>query len=195
MSLGKLLDLEGPFSSQSSMLTGLLNGKISPTEYVRHIAGIGQLEVVLKSSNWATLGRVTEQWRPDAFDAQPVAPLPNVVALGPEFVHIDDAALYFHRRLARPHVAETLGVIFRRDYYGRFVAQEPLTNRVYATAQEQVLINPCWRPRAHRGACVLPIAPSPRFWFARALANGSTIASGQWTFAMSPRALSVWALR
>ncbi|WP_315250633.1 DUF4329 domain-containing protein [Pseudomonas fragi] len=142
LSLGKLLDLEGPFSSQSSMLTGLLNGKISPTEYVRHIAGIGQLEVVLKSSNWATLGRVTEQWRPDAFDAQPVAPLPNVVALGPEFVHIDDAALYFHRRLARPHVAETLGVIFRRDYYGRFVVQEPLTNGVYATAQEQVLINP-----------------------------------------------------
>ena len=142
LSLVRLLDLEGPFSSQSSMLKGLLAGKVSATEYVRHVAGSGQLDVVLKSSTWATPGRVTGQWRPDAFDMPPAGVQPNVVALGPEFVHIDDAALYFHRRLPRPHVEETLGVILRRDYYGRFVAMEPLTNGAPATAQEHVLINP-----------------------------------------------------
>ena len=141
-SLNPLLSLDGPFSFQSSMLVGLISGKVRPTEYVRHVAGSGQLDVHLTSSLWATEGRVTMAWRPSAFDI----PLsngskPHGVALGPHFVHIDDAALYCHRRLAHPHAKNVVGAIFRTVFEGKYVPLEPEHNGSAANAPEHVFIN------------------------------------------------------
>jgi len=141
--LSTLLSLEGPFSSQSSMLLGLLSGKVRPTEYVRHVAGNGQLEVLITSSMWATEGRANMAWRPNAFDI-PIAngSKPHGVALGPHFMHIDDAALYCHRRLAHPHDKNVVGAIFRTVFERRYVPLEPEFNGMAANAQERIFINP-----------------------------------------------------
>lgn len=140
--LNTLLNLDGPFSSQSSLLAGLLSGKVRATEYVRHIAGSGQLDVLITSSIWATEGRANTSWRPNAFDI-PVAngSKPHGVALGPHFLHIDDAALYCHRQLVHPHGKNVVGAIFRTVFERRYVPLEPEFNGRAANAQEHVFIN------------------------------------------------------
>lgn len=142
LSVNTLLNLEGPFSSQSSLMTGLISAKVRPTEYVRHVAGSGQLDVLLTSSLWATEGRATTAWRPNAFDI-PVTngSKPHGVALGPHFVHIDDAALYCHSRLAHPHTHSVVGAIFRTIFERKYVPLEPEINGVPANAQDRIFIN------------------------------------------------------
>ena len=137
-----LLDLDGPFSSQSSMLGGLISGKIRPTEYVRHVAGSGELQVLLSSSLWATVGRVTTAWRPNAFEI-PIGSgsRANVLSLGPVFNHIDDAALYCHRRLPHPHAQDVMGAMLRSSVKNLYVAVEPLTNGVVVNGQDRIFLN------------------------------------------------------
>lgn len=137
-----LLDLDGPFSSQGSMLTGLISGKIRPTEYVRHVAGSGEMQVLLSSSMWATEGRVTTAWRPNAFEI-PIGngSRANVLSLGPLFNHIDDAALYCHRRLSHPHGQDVVGAILRSSVKHLFVPVEPLTNGVAVNGKDRIFLS------------------------------------------------------
>lgn len=159
LSVNTLLNLDGPFSSQPSMLAGLASGKVRATEYVRYVAGSGTMDVLLTSSMWATEGRVTTAWRPSAFEI-PVAngSKPQGVALGPHFHHIDDAALYCHRRLAHPHSKNVVGAIFRTVFERKYVPLEPVINGIAANAIDRIFINP-WQEQSSANPRLLPIAP------------------------------------
>lgn len=159
ISVSKLLSIEGPFSSQPSMLAGLLSGKVRATEYVRHVLGSGQLDVLITSDIWATVGRATIAWRPSVFDAGAAnGSKPHEVALGPHFFHIDDAALYCHRRLTHPHAKNVVGAIFRTVFERKYVPQEPEFNRMAANAQEHIFLN-AEQEQASGKARALPIVP------------------------------------
>lgn len=137
-----LLDIEGPFSSQRAMSAGLISGKIRPVEYVRHVAGGGEMQVLLTSNMWATEGRVTTAWRPNAFEI-PIAggSRARELALGPLFSHIDDAALYCHRRLPHPHAQDAVGAILRSSLKHLFVAVEPLTNGQAMNGRDRIFLD------------------------------------------------------
>ena len=159
-SLNTLLGLDSTLSSSTPIL-GLLNThKLRSPDYVRKIAASGHLQVLLSNNLWATTGRVTTAWRPYALETSARnASLANVPALGPVFSHIDDAALYSHRKMVRPHTSDVVGAVFFSSVYSAYVALEPEINGMGAKAQDSVFLNALFE-RASNKNRPLPVLPA-----------------------------------
>lgn len=97
----------------------LLNGRLTPTAFVRRIAEAGDLRVLKTSPLWDVPGRVNAQWQPYANDPQR--------GTGPAFVLADDAARDAHERIGCRRDAGYIGLILQRADQ-RFVATLPLKN-------------------------------------------------------------------
>lgn len=122
---------------------------------MRKIAGSGHLAVLLSDSLWATTGRVTTAWRPYALEIlNGSASAPNVPALGPVFSHIDDAALYCHRKIVRPHTRDVVGLCF-----SSYVALEPEINGMGAKAQDSIFLNALFERSTSKNR-PLPVLPA-----------------------------------
>lgn len=159
-SLNVLLDLDSSFGPNTPILDLLNTQKLRSPDYVRKIAASGNLQVLLSNSLWATTGRVTTAWRPYAFDI-PVGngSVANVPALGPVFSHIDDAALYSHRKILRPHTINVVGAVFFSSADNTYVPLEPEVNGIVANAQDSIFLNALFERSTSKNR-PLPVLPS-----------------------------------
>lgn len=101
----------------------LLAGHVTPTQYIRGFAAMGELKVLYTSDVWRQAGRVTASWEAyhDLYRR----------ALSPLFVTADDAARYAHEKILHAnHDSDRIygGLILQRADT-RFVATEPLAGR------------------------------------------------------------------
>ena len=101
-----------------------LQGDGNPADYIRKVARAGQLNVLVPSATWATLGRVGSDWSPGKVEQSTVSD-DERLALGPVYSHADDAARWVWRRVRHARDKAWLGAILR-DGNGNFVATEPL---------------------------------------------------------------------
>lgn len=159
-SLNTLLDLDSPFGSNVPILDQLNTNKLRSPDYVRKIAASGHLAVLLSDSLWATTGRVQTAWRPYAFEIPAGSDSsPHVPALGPVFSHIDDAALYCHRKIVRPHARDVVGAVFFSSAEHLYVPLEPEINGMGAKAQESIFLNALFERSTARNR-PLPVLPA-----------------------------------
>lgn len=157
--LNTVLDLDSQWGPNTSVLELLNANTLRSPDYVRKVAASGQLEVLLTDNLWATPGRVTTAWRPYALEiAATTGTAPNVPALGPVFSHIDDAVLYSHRKIQRPHTSDVVGAVFFSSATHCYVPLEPVTNGVAAKAQDTIFLNALFE-RATSQLRPLPMLP------------------------------------
>ena len=159
-SLNTLLGLDSSFAPNVPILDQLNTNKLRSPDYVRKIAASGNLQVLLSNNLWASTGRVTTAWRPYALEI-PTGSIsaPNVPALGPVFSHIDDAALYSHRKIVLPHTSDVVGAVFFSSADNAYVALEPEINGMAAKAQDSIFLNALFE-RASSKNRPLPVLPA-----------------------------------
>lgn len=159
-SLNTLLGLDSSFGNSVPILDQLNTRKLRSPDYVRKIAASGNLQVLLSNSLWATSGRVTTAWRPYALELlTDSATAINVPALGPLFSHIDDAALYSHQKMVRPHTKDVVGAVFFSSADNAYVPLEPVTNGMGVKAQDSIFLNALFE-RASSKNRSLPVLPA-----------------------------------
>ena len=181
--LNTLLGLDSSLGSSVSILDLLNTQKLRSPDYVRKIASSGNLQVLLSSSMWATIGRVTSAWRPYALELPTGhASVANVPALGPVFSHIDDAALYSHRKIVRPHKSDVVGAVFFSPADSTYVSLEPEINGMGAKAQDTIFLNALFERSSskNRPLPVLPAGYGPvAIYYARCPVKPSIARPGQ----------------
>ena len=94
----------------------LKDGTLSPSAFVRQVAGVGTLTVMETGRVWDRLGVVGQQWRAFSRIHETISPL---------FVSPDDAALYIYDSLKAPREDDARGFILRSTA-GKFVATRPV---------------------------------------------------------------------
>ena len=140
--LNTLLVLDSAFGPHTPLQVLLNNHTLRSSDYVRKIAAAGQLDVLSTSNVWAAPGRVTSTWQPYARVAPlDQEPAPNVPALGPMFSHVDDAALYSHRKMVLPHAQTIVGAVLYSSADTLYLPVEPQINGVPANAQDRIFLN------------------------------------------------------
>nr|WP_019407938.1 DUF4329 domain-containing protein [Pseudomonas psychrophila] len=159
-SLNTLLGLESTLGSSTPILDLLNTPKLRSPDYVRKVATSGHLQVLLSNSLWASTGRVTAAWRPYALEIPAAnASVSNVPALGPVFSHIDDAALYSHRKIVWPHTHDVVGAVFFSSADSAYVALEPEFNGMGAKAQDSIFLNALFERSSGKNR-PLPVLPT-----------------------------------
>lgn len=97
--------------------TALLNGTLSPQDFIRRVANAGQLSVVRSTVMWGPRGQVGSDWRP-----YPAFPRPG---LSEAFLSADDAARYAHARVAQQRDRE-FGALVLKTAEQRYVVTDHL---------------------------------------------------------------------
>ncbi|MFP3516022.1 hypothetical protein SB766_07465 [Pseudomonas sp. SIMBA_077] len=158
--LNTVLDLDRQWEPNTSILELLKANKLPSPDYVRKVAASGHLDVLLTDKLWATPGRVTSAWRPYALEISATThAAPNVPALGPVFSHIDDAALYSHRKIQHPYASDVVGALFFSSTTHCYVPLEPVINGMAAKAQDTIFLNALVE-RATGQSRPLPVLPT-----------------------------------
>ena len=158
--LNTLLVLDSASGPHTPVQVLLNNHTLRSPDYIRKVASGGHMDVLLTNNVWAAPGRVTSAWQPYApAAALSNEPAPNVPALGPMFSHVDDAALYSHRKMVLPHAQKIVGAVFYSSADTLYVPLETQINGVPANAQDRIFLNALFE-RSSGSARPLPRLPS-----------------------------------
>jgi hypothetical protein len=114
-----------PTHAQMTAYVQSLQGAGNPAEYIRKVAGSGELQVLERSATWATAGRVGADWTPGKVAPAPAAD-DGPLVLGPLCAHPDDAARWMWQRVRHARDKAWLGAIVRDAGQTNFAATEPL---------------------------------------------------------------------
>ncbi|KAA0986553.1 hypothetical protein FQ192_23230 [Pseudomonas sp. ANT_J12] len=113
---GPALDVaEQALRNSATFNEQLSSGTLSPSDYVRRVAGHGELSVLLGSPLWDVAGRVAQDWRPYA----------GASRLSPVFITDDDAARFAQQAIGSLRDQAYVGLILRSADNG-FVATLPV---------------------------------------------------------------------
>ena len=112
------------FGSSPEADNALLTGSLTPQDYVRQVAAVGELTVLATNRMWDRAGVVTAAWRP-------FTDVPEVT-VGPAFIQPDDAARWAHNQIGTRRDKEYGGLILKRG--NRYFATHPASG-------EQVLFD------------------------------------------------------
>lgn len=131
LSLDKFGQVElrpNPFASleqAQSDQRDIASGVFKLSSYIQRMAKAGNLEVLITSPYWSSQGKVSPDWKPRM---APAASAGSVLALGPIFHHVDDAARYVQLRTGGPDDKGTgyESAILTHSSGTSFVPLEPL---------------------------------------------------------------------
>lgn len=109
--------------------TQLLDATLKVREYVRRLAGMGELEVRVTSEVWGRKERVTPQWAPKKAP-HAFADDPHFHSFcGPLFLYPDDAARYAQGLVAPFKDKQYLGAVLMPDDTHGYVAIDPVEDQ------------------------------------------------------------------
>lgn len=113
-------------SQAPSVRRQMQEGALRVRDYVRQLAGMGELKVRLTSQTWGRKERVTAQWQPRGTPHDFLDDPYFHSFCGPLFAHADDAAHSSHRQLAPYTGKQYLGAVLVPPQTAGYVALDPV---------------------------------------------------------------------
>jgi len=114
----------------------------SLASYIRQLAHVGKLEVLIPSPFWSRVGDVGADWEPRMKDRSPEEHWANQpeLPLGPIYHHADDAARYAQSRAGSAYAQKTVyeSAILAKSTANAYVALEPLAESESLEAMDRI---------------------------------------------------------
>ncbi|MHA6573049.1 DUF4329 domain-containing protein [Pseudomonas yamanorum] len=118
--------LHGFMSQAPRLRAQLQDGTLRVRDYVRQLAGMGELHVRLTSQTWSRKGRVTAQWQPRENPHSFLNDPYFHSFCSPLFAHADDAAHFAHRQVGPYTGKQYLAAVLVPPQTPGYVAIDPV---------------------------------------------------------------------